>query len=147
MTGYRDAYRYIYRYHTNNPDEPMCYVHYSDSDWYGVDGRAIYGDPKADHDGGDYSDRLVGYVSSEVVAQIIERDGVDEDEARRRAVHEAYQRYPKVAGRGDGMSANRLGSILSDILGYRVAVTAVIAGIQRFDGYPWFYYQWRKVGQ
>jgi hypothetical protein len=107
-----------YAYHTNDPNAQLCYVHYLDREWYEKNvsgGRAIFGSPDVPHDDGCYNDR------------------VDRD------------RWDSACTGEQVRTANDWSALWSRYLGYPVQITCILAGVRRFDGYPWFYYQWKKV--
>lgn len=116
-----------YAYYTNDPDQPLCYVHYLDADWYRVPGlgRAIYGDPQAPGDDGVSNDR-------------IDRDRWDE-----------AMKQVELSGRrfklGAQKTARDYSALFSAYLGYPVEIVVIFAGIRPFDGYSWHYFKWRKV--
>jgi len=110
---------HVYFFHTNNPDATLSYPHYSCPVFSSArEGKLIYGKDDATARG-EYADRLRGF----------NRDAADAASAQCDA---------------EGMkpsTARRIERWLCVYFGKPVRLTGIIAGVQPFNGYPWYYYQ------
>lgn len=114
---------YPYFYHTTDPDRTLAYPHYSDRTFAASGGACIYGDDKAQNDGGEYSDRLWQWEwdKAQAATDQCNAEGIPSNTARR------WERW------------------LSLYYGRPVTLTAIIAGARADNGYPWYFLKFRYV--
>ena len=116
--------RYMYYYHTNDPDAMLSYAHYSDPHFKKPEGSCIYGSEEPGLNW-DYADRLWQW---------------DKEKAAQASL-QMQEQY------GQKRCARRTEEFLSLYFDRPIQLVCIVAGARPDNGYPWYAYGYRFVGE